>query len=168
MGASVDNSIHDKKTTDILTQIANYSSNWDEKRNKEIIAMFATTNDVIVTWDECKEEYKTNCGSSSTTPCKTPKKALDVVGLVAGKLVNGLHSLIPQDVAAVAPDFLIFPIPPLELAPRNVQSVKDIGVTSDAIKELTEKYNRVLMDGAKSLHETLGNRGNVYVYDIPG
>lgn len=165
-GATIDNSIHHRDVPDIVSQVAAYKSQYDQ--GKEIVAMFTTTNDITMTWEAHHDEYKASCGPDMKT-CATPNSALEEITKSAESLINQLKSLVPRRKSGrVAPDFLIFPILPVDLAPQSIKSAAKLGTDANAIKAITEKYNEVLMNGAGQLARRLGKRGNVFVYDVPG
>jgi hypothetical protein len=84
-------------------------------------------------------------------------------------VLDQLAWLIPpkSQQGAVAPDFFILPIVPLELVSRAQYLARKGDMDVSVVTELTQTYNSVLMDGLPKLAATLGDRGNVFTYDIP-
>jgi hypothetical protein len=148
----------------ITSQIHNYKTKHDDPSKKEIVALFTTTNDISRNWEQYKESYIASC----KTVCTTPQGAFDDIVQTASAFLTELNTLIPEDSSLVAPDFLIFPVPPVDLTPGALQKAAQAGTDTKAIKEIAATYNAELMRGAQILKQRLGNRGNVFVYDIPG
>jgi phospholipase/lecithinase/hemolysin len=87
----------------------------------------------------------------------------------AQSLINQLSWLIPptSQKGAIAPDFLVLPIVPLEEVSRAQYLARKGDMDISVVKQLVQTYNSVLMDGLDYLAKTLGDRGNVFTYDIP-
>lgn len=158
-GATTNNSIHLAASPDTSQQM-NWYLEHDYKRNsKPIVAMFTTTNDITAT-------YRDFLNSASSIH-NDINAALSVITQSAQSLVRQLSGLIPTDRTATAPDFLILPILPVELAPQSRDLALQAGTTTDAVRRITQQYNNVLMKGAQDIASQLGSRGSVFTYDVP-
>lgn len=158
-GATTNNSIHLAGSPDTSQQMTTY---WQQDYNanlKPIVAMFTTTNDITATF----RDYL----SAGSPIYQNRTAALSVISQSAQSLVNQLAGLIPSDTSAMAPDYLILPILPVELTPQSRQIAVDAAATTDAVRDITRRYNSVLLDGASSIAGRLGSRGSVFTYDVP-
>lgn len=158
-GATTNNSIHFANSPDTSQQMATYMQQDYTRNAKPIVAMFTTTNDITATF----RDYL----SPTSGIYQNLTSALNIISQSAQSLVNQLATLIPSDTSAVAPDYLILPILPVELTPQSRQIAADANVTTDAVRDITRQYNSVLLNGARSIARRLGSRGNVYTYDVP-
>lgn len=158
-GATTNNSIHFANSPDTSQQMATYLSEDYVANAKPIVAMFTTTNDITATFRDFL--------SSTSSIYQNRSAALSVISQSAQSLVNQLGNLIPADSNATAPDYLILPILPVELTPQSNQIARDANTTTDAIRDITRRYNSVLLQGAKDIAARLGPRGRVYTYDVP-
>lgn len=158
-GATTNNSIHLAGSPDTSQQMTTY---WQQDYNanlKPIVAMFTTTNDITATF----RDYL----SSSSPIYQDRAAALSVIEQSAQSLINQLLNLIPSNFTAIAPDYLILPILPVELTPQSKQIAQDANTTTDAVRDITRRYNSVLMAGANTIANRLASRGNVFTYDVP-
>lgn len=158
-GATTNNSIHLANSPDTSQQMATYMQENYTADAKPIVAMFTTTNDITATF----RDYL----SLTSGIYQNRSSAMSVISQSAQSLVNQLARLIPSDTSATAPDYLILPILPVELSPQSRQLAADANATTDAIGDITRQYNRVLLDGARSIARQLGSRGSVFTYDVP-
>lgn len=126
---------------------------------KPIVAMFTTTNDITVTFKEFNNRTDQHYQDRTV--------AWSAITRSAQSLVNQLQALIPNDTSAIAPDFLIMPILPVEMAPTSSEIAEGLKTTMDVMREVTKEYNKILMEGAKGIARELGSRGTVYTYDVP-
>lgn len=126
---------------------------------KPIVAMFTTTNDITITFKEFNNRTDQRYQDRAV--------AWSAITRSAQSLVNQLQALIPNDTSATAPDFLIMPIFPVEMAPTSSEIVEGLKTTMDVMREVTKEYNKILMEGAKEIARQLGSRGTVYTYDVP-
>lgn len=131
------------------------------KRDLTLSNNAASTNDITM---------ELSYMASPTNP--SPRNvtfAVQRITASANSLIQQLGWLIPprSQKGAVAPDLLVLPIIPLELTSRARYLAMKGNLDVSVIKVLTQTYNQVLMDGLKSLANDLGERGNVYTYDIP-
>lgn len=126
---------------------------------KPLVAMFTTTNDITATFrdylDPNNPIYHDRAG------------ALNIITQSAQSLIRQLATLIPSDTSAVAPDYVILPILPVELTPLIIRTASEANVTTDMARDIGWRYNDVLLPGARSLAKQLGSRGSVYTYDVP-
>jgi len=164
-GATTNNSIHGTGAPDTGQQMQMWLAERDTSK-KALIAMFTTTNDISTTFSD----YLRN----DTSVSGNLNASLAVIASSAQSLVEQLRGLIPStssSTGAVAPDYLVLPILPVNLATQSRNIARDQGRRwSDVepiMKAITERYNRVLMQGARSLASALGNRGTVFTYDVP-
>jgi hypothetical protein len=153
----------EQKPNNITSQIDRYKTDYDDQSKKEIVALFTTTNDIMWNWGVYRESYKASC----TTYCTTPEGAHADIRQTVAKFLTALDTLVPEDRTKKAPDFLIFPIVPVELTPISIYEALSAGTDTKAIKEMADTYNEELEHGARILKQRLGDRGNVFVYDIP-
>lgn len=126
---------------------------------KPVVAMFTTTNDITVTFKEFNNRTDQHCQDRDV--------AWSAITRSAESLINQLHGLIPEDTSATAPDYLIMPILPVEMAPTSTEIVEGLQTTMDVMREVTKEYNKILMRGAQEIARQLGSRGTVYTYDVP-
>lgn len=164
-GATTNNSIHGAGAPDTGQQMQMWLAERDTN-HKALIAMFTTTNDISTTFSD----YLRN----DTSVSGNLNASLAVIASSAQSLVNQLRGLIPSNnsnTGAIAPDYLILPILPVNLATQSRNIARDQGrqwnEVEPIMKTITERYNSVLMQGARSLASTLGNRGTVFTYDVP-
>lgn len=162
-GATTNNAIHLREgVKDTHRQVRDYMASWILARGqkKDIIAMFTTTNDITITWVNHKAAIQALDGQA-------PLEAIREIARSAQVLVDQLTWLADEKYAC--PDFLIFPILPVELTPKNLKGQTAAGVpNSDAMRAITQKYNEVLMAGAQNIANSIKGRGNVYTFDIYG
>lgn len=94
--------------------------------------------------------------------------AMDVISQAALSLTRQLSGLIPSDTSLIAPDFLILPILPVEITPRARELAEQYNTTIDMVRDITIRYNEVMLEGAKDISASLGrdSRGNVFTYDV--
>jgi hypothetical protein len=158
-GATTNNSIHWANSPDTGQQMQTYLQQNYSSTLKPIVATFTTTNDITATF---RDYLDPNSGIYQNLSA-----ALSVGRQSALSFINQLTGLIPNSTSAVAPDYLILPILPVELAPQSMQIASDANTSTDAIKEITRQYNIALIGGAKTIANRLGSRGTVFTYDVP-
>lgn len=140
--------------------MAYYMENDYDAKMKPVVAMFTTTNDITATFRDLRDP--------ASAIHQNYTRAIDVITQSAASVINQLYTLIPSDVSAVAPDFLILPIIPVHLAPQSALIANQTASgDTDSIRQITREYNNALLKGAKAIAQRLGSRGNVYTYDVP-
>lgn len=129
-------------------------------QKKDIIAMCTTTNDTTLTWNNPTAAVQALDGQA-------PLEAIREIARSAQVLVDQLTWLTDEKHAC--PDFLIFPMLPVELTLQNLKGQTAAGVpNSDAMRAITQRYNEVLLAGAQNIANSIKGRGNVYTFDIYG
>jgi hypothetical protein len=158
-GATTNNSIHQSSVPDTAQQMQWYLQH-DYKGNlKPIVATFTTTNDITATF----RDYV----NPSSSIYQKKDAALSVIRQSAQSFINQLGGLIPNDTSALAPDYLILPILPVEVTPTGKNLARDANTNTEFLAEISFAYNKVLMEGAQSIAARLGSRGTVFTYDVP-
>lgn len=158
-GATTNNSIHPSTSPDTSQQMAMYLQDGYTPGVKPLVALFTTTNDITATF----KDYVT----SGSGIYQDSAGAMNVITQSAQSLIRELATLIPSNASDVAPDYLILPILPVELTPKVKGVAAQANVTTDMARDITRRYNSVLLNGARSLAKQLDTRGSVFTYDVP-
>ena len=151
-----------EQITAYLSDLANNAtSDPGVYQRKALSVSFTTTNDINSVWSFYLDSTHPGYGDLPI--------ALYIIEASARELIANLSRLIPSENETdhATPDFLILPILPVELTPQSRRIAREAGTTTDIVAEITNRYNEVLMEGARNLSTVLGTRGSVYTYDVP-